>query len=276
MTQRRSLIALLALGSTVAVVSCGSTDEAGPSTSTATAAFHGSPASGGPPAPAPDEVEDGGVRGDEHARARVLLVRGGDVTFVGLSPRELRCLGTAADAGAGCPGNFPFSGTVIIRGASLSLLAHPGQRGGDGGVDDGGVGSDDGGVVGVPDGGGSGTPDGGITGGPLDARNGLLIAVHAHLFLPTGETGDAGIPVTGADGGTAVGSSARLRGGRLVLVLGGASGADGGVVEDGGVPGTIDGGSGSGSRVVRHIRDVRFDGATLHFQGGPTEPTDGG
>ncbi|MGZ3447911.1 MAG: hypothetical protein ACXU88_19665 [Myxococcaceae bacterium] len=263
MTQRRSLIALLALGSAAAVVSCGSTDESALSTSTA--ASHATPASGG----APDEVEDGGVRGDEHARARVLLVRGGDVTFVGLSPRELRCLGTAADAGAVCPGNFPFSGTVIIRGASMSLLAHPGGGGGDGGVDDGGV-------VGVPDGGGSGTPDGGTAGGPLDARDGLLFAVHSHLFLPTGETGDAGVPVTGADGGTSVGSSARLRGGRLVLVIGGASGADGGVVEDGGVPGTVDGGSGSGSRVLRHIRDVRFDGATLHFQARPTEPADGG
>lgn len=269
MTQRRSLIALLALGSAAAVVSCGSTDESALSTPTTTAA--GIPASGGPPAS--DEVEDGGVRGDEHARARVLLVRGGDVTFVGLSSRELRCLDTAADAGAGCPGNFPFSGTVIIRGASMSLLAHPGGDGGVGGVDDGGV-------VGVPDAGGSGTPDGGVAGGPLDARDALLFAAHSHLFLPTGETGDAGVPVTGADGGTAVGSSARLRGGRMVLVIGRRSSADGGVVEDGGVPGTVDGGPsagpGSGSRVLRQIRDVRFDGATLHFQARPTEHADGG
>ena len=272
MTQRRSLIALLALGSAAAVVSCGSTDESALPTSTTTAASRGSPASGG--LSAPDEVEDGGVRGDEHARARVLVVRGGDVTFVGLSSRELRCLDPAADGGAGCPGNFPFSGTIIIRDASLSLLAHPRGGAGDGGV--GGV--DDGGVVGVPDGGGSGTPDGGVVGGPLDARDALLFAVHSHLFLPGGETGDAGVPVTGADGGATVGSSARLRGGHIVLVIGRGSGADGGVIEDGGIPGTVDGGPSPGprSRVLRQIRDVRFDGATLHFQGRPTERPDGG
>jgi hypothetical protein len=282
-TQRRSLIALLALGSAAAVVSCGSTDESALTTSTTTAASRGTPASGGPPAP--DEVEDGGVRGDEHARARVLLVRGGDVTFVGLSSRELRCLDTGADAGAGCPGNLQFSGTVIIRGASMSLFAHPGGGAGDGGIGE----VEDGGVVGVPDGGGSGTPDGGVAGGPLDARDALLFAVHSHLFLPAGETGDGGVPVTGADGGTAGGSAARLRGGRIVLVIGRGSDADAGVVEDGGVPGTVvdggvpeavDGGPstgpGSGSRVLRHIRDVRFEGSTLHFQARPTERTDGG
>lgn len=247
MAQRRSLIALLALGSTAAVVSCGGTDLPAPATSSA-AVFSDGADGGTSPG---DEDEDGGVHeGHGRLHARVLLVRGGTATFIGLSPRVSRCLPGDPDAGEGCPERIGFSGSVIVEGAAISVLGRRTPE------------SDDGGTV--------GEADGGSTGIPIDAHQALVLAEHSRLVLPRAENGDGGIPGTTPDGGVSSGISARLHGGRIVVVLGTNSGGDAGVVEDGGVSG------GGGSRTLRHIRDIRFEGSVLRFVPGPTHNPDGG
>jgi hypothetical protein len=273
--QRRSLIALLILGSVAAIVSCGGTDAAPPGTSS-TAAVSGAGTDGGTGSTG-DEDEDGGVpehHGHGRLHARALLVRGGTATFIGLSPREIRCIRDQALGSRGCPGTINFSGSVIIEGATFSVLGRRHHVDGDGGTvgegDGGTVGEGDGGTVGEGDGGTVGEPDGGTTGGPIDAHQGVIRAEHSHLVVPQTESGDAGVPGTTPDGGVTGEISARLHGGRIVVVLGTSSAGDGGVVEDGGVTG------GGGSLTLRHIRDVRFEGSVVRFVPGPTHDPDAG
>ena len=257
MAQRRSLIALLILGSVAAVVSCDGTDATAPGKSS-TAAVSSDGTDGGSSSPG-DEDEDGGVHeGHGRLHARVLLVRGGTATFIGLSPRDIRCIRADADGGRGCPDTIKFSGSVVIEGATFSVLGrrHP--------VDD------DGGTVGEQDGGTVGDQDGGTTGVPIDAHQGVIRAEHSHLVLPQIENGDAGVPGTIPDGGVSGGTSVRLHGGRIVVVLGTSSGGDAGVVEDGGVTG------GGGSLTLRHVRDVRFEGSVVRFVPAPTHDPDAG
>lgn len=243
--QRRFLIALLAVGSTTAFISCGSTDESSVQGGSS-ASVLGRPL-GGP---------DGGSDDWGLHFGRLLLVRGGEVTFVGVA-RAPRCTSTDGDAGA-CPDQQRFFGSVIIRGAHLTVLRGLGGAG------------DDGGVAGAP---------GGDDGGVSPPRNALLFVEGSSLVLSgPGSSGDGGVVTGGGDAGAnPPGSSALLSGGRIFALLGraqdgdggvpGAPGGDGGVLADGGVP--------FPSAFLR-VGAVRIEQATIHFRRLPGDDADAG
>jgi hypothetical protein len=241
------------LGSLAGMASCGATDEGAlnPSVGSTQAA----PGQGD---------DDGGATGEDAGstgatRGRTLLVQGGDVTFVGFDETRRRC--TDDDGGVQCTHQARFSGTLIIRGAQLSLL--PGLQDGDGGVIASG---DDAGVTGAPGGDDGGVGVGGDgDGGIPSPRNALVRVDGAVLTFGPQADGDAGVgaPPDGDGGSSGTAGSAELRGGRMVVLLPREVDGDGGV----GFGGRFDE-RGRRRELVRHVRAVVIQGAVFHLRVG--------